>query len=80
VICFGECLNQTVPQYVEIYARWKAGLIMAQGQLAFWQSQSGEVPQLNVLLWTKAVASDERLVATAEARITQLLAQIAGAQ
>ena len=75
-----QLLKQELATQRQTIAEQQSGLIMAQRELAFWQSQNGEVPQMNVQQWTQAVASDQHLVATVEARINQLLAQIAAAQ
>jgi len=55
-------------------------LTSAQSMLAFWKTQPPGVAQINVPQWTQAVATDEQVLASVQAQITQLLAQIAAAE
>jgi hypothetical protein len=71
-----QVLRQQLATDQQALAEQQSGLTMAQGQLAFWQTQPPEVAQINVPQWMEAVASDQHTVATFEAQIAQLLAQI----
>jgi hypothetical protein len=80
-----QVLKQQLAADQQVLADQQAGLTMAQSQLAFWQAQDAENPELsqgdtNVPIWTQAVASDQHLLATVQAQIAQLHAQIAAAQ
>jgi hypothetical protein len=80
-----QLLKQQLATQRQVLADQQAGLTMAQSQLAFWQEQDAENPELsqgdtNVPQWTQAVAADQHLVATVQGQVTHLLAQIAAAQ
>ena len=74
-----QLLKQQLAEERQELAEQQTGLTMAQAQLAFWQTQPAKVAQINVPQWTEAVATDQHLVATVQAQIARLVAQIAGA-
>jgi hypothetical protein len=75
-----QLLKQQLAEERQELAEQQTGLTMAQAQLAFWQTQPAKVAQINVPQWTEAVATDQHLVATVQAQIARLVAQIAAAQ
>lgn len=81
-----QALEQQLSAVQQALADQKTGLTQAQAMLAFWQAQpaaAAEAQQLttiNVPNWTHAIIADQRLVATLQAQMAQLLAQIEAAQ
>jgi hypothetical protein len=88
-----QALQQSLAADQQILANQQTALTQAQSELAFWQGQAGAeaaaeqndpnlgtpASDINVPLWTQAVESDQKLVATVEGQISKLLAQIAAA-
>lgn len=88
-----QALQQQLAADQQVLANQQTALTQAQSMLAFWQGQAAAeaaaaqndpdlgtpASQINVPLWTQAVNADQKLVATVEAQISQLLAQIAAA-
>jgi hypothetical protein len=75
-------LEQQLAADEQVLAEQQTALTNAQSTLAFWegtpeQPQPAEVQQINVPIWTQAVASDQHTVATVQAQINQLFAEIA---
>ena len=75
-------LEQQLAADEQVLAEQQTALTNAQSMLAFWegtpeQPQPAEVQQINVPIWTQAVASDQHTVATVQAQINQLFAEIA---
>ncbi len=75
-------LEQQLAADEQVLAEQQTALTNAQSRLAFWegtpqQPQPAEVQQINVPIWTQAVASDQHTVATVQAQINQLFAEIA---
>ena len=73
-------LRQQLASDEQTVAEWQTALTSAQSMLAFWKTQPPGVAQINVPQWTQAVATDEQVLASVQAQITQLLAQIAAAE
>ncbi len=88
-----QALQQQLAADQQTLANQQAALTQAQAELLFWQGQAAAeaaaiqndpglgtpASQINVPLWTEAVASDQKLVATIEAQMAKLVAQISAA-
>jgi hypothetical protein len=72
-----QVLQQQVFADLHTDEEQQAALNADAGELQFWQTEDPEVAQINVPLWTQAVTSDKHTIATVEAQIAQLDAQIA---
>jgi hypothetical protein len=71
-----QTLIQNLASAQQILGEQVAGLASAQQQLAFWQSQPAEVAAINVPYWSQLVSSEQRTIASLQAQITKLQAQI----
>jgi hypothetical protein len=69
-------LIQNLASAQQILGEQAAGLASAQQQLAFWQTQPAEVAAINVPYWSQLVSSEQRTIASLQAQITRLQAQI----
>ena len=71
-----QTLIQNLASAQQILGEQAAGLTSAQQQLAFWQTQPAEVAAINVPYWSQLVSSEQRTIASLQAQITRLQAQI----
>jgi hypothetical protein len=71
-----QTLMQNLASAQQILGEQVNGLASSQQQLAFWQAQPAEVAAINVPYWSQLVSAEERTIASLEARVTRLQAQI----
>jgi len=71
-----QTLMQNLASAQQILGEQVNGLVSSQQQLAFWQAQPAEVAAINVPYWSQLVSAEERTIASLEARVTRLQAQI----
>jgi hypothetical protein len=71
-----QTLLQNLGSAQQILSEQVAALASSQQQLAFWQTQPAEVAAINVPNWLQAVSSEQHTIASLEAQIAMLQAQI----
>jgi hypothetical protein len=71
-----QTLIQNLASAQQILGEQVAGLASSQEQLAFWQTQPAEVAAINVPYWSQLVGSEQRTIASLEAQVARLEAQI----
>jgi hypothetical protein len=71
-----QTLTQNLASAQQILGEQVAGLASSEQQLAFWQTQPAEVAAINVPYWSQLVSSEQRTIASLEAQVTRLQAQI----
>jgi hypothetical protein len=71
-----QTLIQNLASAQQILGEQVAGLASSRQQLAFWETQPAEVAAINVPYWSQLVSSEQRTIASLEAQVTRLQAQI----
>jgi hypothetical protein len=71
-----QTLIQNLASAQQILGEQVAGLASSQQQLAFWQTQPAEVAAINVPYWSQLVSSEQRTIASLQAQVSRLQAQI----
>jgi hypothetical protein len=71
-----QTLMQNLASAQLILGEQVAGLASSQQQLAFWQTQPAEVAAINIPNWSEAVSSEQHTVASLQAQVARLEAQI----
>jgi hypothetical protein len=71
-----QTLMQNLASAQQILGEQVSGLASSQQQLAFWQTQPAEVAAINVPYWSQLVSTEQRTIASLEAQVARLQAQI----
>jgi len=71
-----QTLIQNLASAQRILGEQVTGLASAQQQLTFWQTQPADVAAINVPYWSQLVSNEQRTIASLQAQVTRLQAQI----